>query len=112
MSPAGPQAQGMAYRTDAQAPPQIAPTLPKRNAKLRVLAPGEAVHAALLGMPGVHRVAPGPGGTVIVTYFGDDQTIGLIVRALVMANIPVVGVEPERNELERIFLEVTKGEVQ
>ena len=35
-----------------------------------------------------------------------------IVRALVMANIPVVGVEPERNELERIFLEVTKGEVQ
>ncbi len=111
-SPHDAQAQGMAYRTDAQAPPQVVPSLPKRTAKLRVLAPGEAVHAALLGMPGVHRVAPGPGGTVIVTYFGDDQTIGLIVRALVMANIPVVGVEPERNELERIFLEVTKGEVQ
>jgi ABC-2 type transport system ATP-binding protein len=112
MAPNDPQAQGMAYRTDAQAPPHVVPTLPKRNAKFRVLAPGEAVHAALLGMPGVHRVAPGPGGTVIVTYFGDDQTIGLVVRALVMANIPVVGVEPERNELERIFLEVTKGEVQ
>ena len=27
-------------------------------------------------------------------------------------NIPVVGIEPERNELERIFLEVTQGEVQ
>jgi ABC-2 type transport system ATP-binding protein len=35
-----------------------------------------------------------------------------IVRALVMNGIPVVGVEPERNELERIFLEVTKGDVQ
>ena len=34
------------------------------------------------------------------------------MRALVLANVPVVGVEPERNELERIFLEVTKGEVQ
>jgi ABC-2 type transport system ATP-binding protein len=110
-SPGDAQAQ-MAYRTDAQAPPQVVPSVPKRNAKLRVLAPGEAVHAALLGMAGVHRVAPGPGGTVIVTYFGDDQMIGLIVRALVLANIPVVGVEPERNELERIFLEVTKGEVQ
>ena len=35
-----------------------------------------------------------------------------VVRAIVMASIPVAGVEPERNELERIFLEVTKGEVQ
>jgi ABC-2 type transport system ATP-binding protein len=93
-------------------PAPIAPPVPKRNAKLRVLAPGEAVHAALLGMPGVHRVAPGPGGTVVVTYLGDEQVLALVVRALVMANIPVVGVEPERNELERIFLEVTKGEVQ
>jgi ABC-2 type transport system ATP-binding protein len=38
--------------------------------------------------------------------------VAAIVRALVAGNIPVVGVEPERNELERIFLEVTKGEVQ
>ena len=28
------------------------------------------------------------------------------------ADIAVIGVEPERNDLERIFLEVTKGEVQ
>ena len=36
----------------------------------------------------------------------------IIVRAVVMAGVPVAGVEPERNELERIFLEVTKGDVQ
>jgi ABC-2 type transport system ATP-binding protein len=63
-------------------------------------------------VPNVYKVGPGPGGTVIVTYAGDDQAVAGIVRALVMASMPVVGVEPERNELERIFLEVTKGEVQ
>jgi ABC-2 type transport system ATP-binding protein len=47
-----------------------------------------------------------------VRYVGDDQTVAGIVRALVMNNIPVVGIEPERTELERIFLEVTQGEVQ
>jgi hypothetical protein len=57
-------------------------------------------------------LGPGPGGTVVVTYSGDDQTVALVVRAIVMAGVPVAGVEPERNELERIFLEVTKGEVQ
>jgi ABC-2 type transport system ATP-binding protein len=80
--------------------------------KLKVLAPPETVGPALAGLPYVQKVAPGPGGSVIVTFVGDDQALGYIVRALVMANLAVVGVEPERNELERIFLEVTKGEVQ
>ena len=92
--------------------PVLQPEVPKRNVKLRVLAPGEAVAAALIGLPFVYKVAPGPGGTVVVTYAGDDQTVALVVRAIVMAGVPVAGVEPERNELERIFLEVTKGEVQ
>jgi ABC-2 type transport system ATP-binding protein len=63
-------------------------------------------------MPHVYKVSPGPAGTVVVTYTGDENALAFIVRAIVMANIPVAGVEPERNELERIFLEVTKGEVQ
>ena len=48
----------------------------------------------------------------LVTYVGDDQTVAAIVSGLVAQKIAVAGVEPERNELERIFLEVTKGEVQ
>jgi ABC-2 type transport system ATP-binding protein len=92
---------------DVQAPPP-----PRRSVKLKVLAPGEAVAAALTGMPSVVKVGPGPAGTVLVTYTGDDYAVAHIVRALVAANLPVTGVEPERNELERIFLEVTKGEVQ
>jgi ABC-2 type transport system ATP-binding protein len=92
----------------APAPPQV----PTRSAKIKALAPPEAVAASLTGMPHVYKVSPGPVGTVIVAYAGDDQALAHIVRAIVMGNIPVAGVEPERNELERIFLEVTKGEVQ
>jgi ABC-2 type transport system ATP-binding protein len=101
------------YPQPAVAPPAVvAPTLPRRTVKVKVLAPGEAVAAALTGMPQVQRVGPGPGGMVVIGYTGDEQVLATLVRALVMAGLPVVGVEPERNELERIFLEVTKGEVQ
>ena len=87
-------------------------TAPTRNVRIKALAPGEAVYAALVSMQGIQSVSPGPAGSVVVKYTGDEQMVAGIVRALVAANVPVVGVEPERNELERIFLEVTKGEVQ
>jgi len=92
-----------------QAPAVVAPT---RNVRIKALAPGEAVYAALVSLQGIHSVSPGPAGSVVVKYTGDEQMVAAIVRALVAGNIPVVGVEPERNELERIFLEVTRGEVQ
>jgi ABC-2 type transport system ATP-binding protein len=92
--------------------PAPLPLQPRSVVKLKVLAPGEAVAAALTGMPFVFKVAPGPGGTVIVAYTGDERALATIVKAVVMAGVPLAGVEPERNELERIFLEVTKGEVQ
>ena len=47
-----------------------------------------------------------------VGYVGNDVKIAEIVQHLVRNDIGVVGVEPERNELERIFLEVTRGDVQ
>jgi ABC-2 type transport system ATP-binding protein len=96
----------------AAPPAPAAPAVIQRRAKIKALAPPEAIAASLTGMPTVFKVQPGPGGTVIVTYAGDEQSLAMIVRALVMHNVPVTGVEPERNELERIFLEVTKGEVQ
>ncbi len=109
-APPGNAPHGAAPAPGYAPPPE--PIVVRRTAKLKVLAPGEAVAQALTGMREVHGVGPGPGGTVVVTYSGDDAGLALVVRALVMANVPVVGVEPERNELERIFLEVTKGEVQ
>ena len=92
-------------------PPPVAAS-PARNIRVKALAPGEAVYAALVSMQGIQSVSPGPAGSVVVKYTGDERMVAAIVRTLVLANIPVVGVEPERNELERIFLEVTKGEVQ
>jgi ABC-2 type transport system ATP-binding protein len=84
----------------------------KRRAKIKVLAELEKVQAALTGFPNVYDVSLGPMQTAIITYAGDEQVLASIVRGLVLAELPVAGVEPERNELERIFLEVTKGEVQ
>ena len=51
-------------------------------------------------------------GVVHVGYAGNDLKIAEIVQHLVHRGVGVIGVEPERNELERIFLEVTRGEVQ
>jgi ABC-2 type transport system ATP-binding protein len=101
--------QPMAVRPSRPPP---APEVLHKNVKLKVLAPPDAVSAALTGMPNVFKVTPGAGHNVLVTYAGDDLALASIVRAIVMAGVPVAGVEPERNELERIFLEVTKGEVQ
>ena len=84
----------------------------RKRAKLKAIGALEQVQTALTGVPTVFDVAAAPGGTFLVTYTGDDQVLGSIVKALVGAGIAVIGVEPERNELERIFLEVTKGEVQ
>jgi ABC-2 type transport system ATP-binding protein len=48
----------------------------------------------------------------MVGYVGSETLVAQIVHHLVTNGVGVVGVEPERNELERIFLEVTKGELQ
>ena len=107
--PQPPPPEGQSPQAPFEPQPPRAPT---RTVRVKALASGEAVYAALVAMPGIHRVSPGPGGSVAVQYAGDDTMVAAIVRALVTSNIPVVGVEPERNELERIFLEVTKGEMQ
>jgi len=82
------------------------------RAKLKVLAPREVVAAHLEAVPCVLEVSRGPLETILVAYTGGERELAAIVRVLVLAEVPVVGVEPERDELERIFLEVTKGDVQ
>jgi ABC-2 type transport system ATP-binding protein len=90
----------------------IEPSKSTRILRLRVLATEESVRTALRPAPFVAGVGAGPGGSVAVTFGGDDHSVAEIVKLLVAANIPVCGVEPERNELERIFLEVTNGDLQ
>ena len=88
------------------------PTATRKRLKLRVLGEARAVATLIEGGGGVLGVEPGPAGQLLVHYHGNDQFVADVVRHLVSQGVSVVGVEPERNELERIFLEVTKGELQ
>jgi ABC-2 type transport system ATP-binding protein len=99
----------------APAPPAVPqwpdPQAVRRKVKLRVLGNPEAAAYLLRGGPGILDVEI-IGNVVHVGYAGTDVKIAEMVQHLVRSNVGVVGVEPERSELERIFLEVTKGEVQ
>jgi ABC-2 type transport system ATP-binding protein len=88
----------------------VAPA-PRRKVKVRVI--GDPIGAAYLlrGGPGIIEVEV-IAGVVHVGFTGGDVKIAEIVQHLVRNGVGIIGVEPERNELERIFLEVTRGEVQ
>ena len=88
------------------------PEAARKRLKLRVLGDAYQVAPLLAGGGGVLGVEPGPSGQLLVQYTGDDRYIAEVVRYLVQKGVGLVGVEPERNELERIFLEVTKGDLQ
>jgi ABC-2 type transport system ATP-binding protein len=83
-----------------------------KRLKLRVLGEAQAVVPLLSGGSGILNVEPSRGGLLLVEYVGDDRFVADVVRHLVTSGVPVVGIEPERNELERIFLEATRGELQ
>ncbi len=86
--------------------------VPRKSVKVRVLGDPEIARGILGNAAFVHGAVPGAAGTLVVSYTGDERILADIVRALVQGGVPVIGVEPERNELERIFLEVTKGDLQ
>jgi ABC-2 type transport system ATP-binding protein len=88
------------------------PEAARKRLKLRVLGDAYQVAPLLAGGGGVIGVEPGPSGQLLIQYTGDDRYVAEVVRYLVQKGVGLVGVEPERNELERIFLEVTKGDLQ
>jgi ABC-2 type transport system ATP-binding protein len=85
----------------------------KRRARIRVLGTSLAV-ADVLAAKGVEVEILGDAaaGLCGIAYDGDDAALAQLVKTLVESGVPLIGLEPERNELERIFLEVTRGEVQ
>lgn len=94
---------------DPAAPAPPPPTF--RRVKLRVIGPPEAAMGWLQGAPfitGMEILA----GQLIVSITGPEWHIADMVGHLVRNNIGVLGVEQDRNELERIFLEVTRGDMQ
>jgi ABC-2 type transport system ATP-binding protein len=88
------------------------PAQVKRRVKLRVMGASRGLIPLLEKGPGILAVDVGPGGQAMVTYQGDDRLLAEMVRHLVSQGVPLIGVEPERSELERIFLEATQGDLQ
>ncbi len=88
-------------------PPPGPPQPQRQGLKLRVLGDPGAAAYSIQGGPGILDVQV-VGPVVQVGYIGGDDKVAQIVSHLVSRNIGVVGVEQERNELERIFLEATR----
>jgi len=85
---------------------------PERGVRIRILSPPDDAQARLAGAPAVSAVERDPDGAFELTYRGGDQAVAEIVAWCVTQKLAVIRVEPDRNDLERIFLEVTKGELQ
>jgi ABC-2 type transport system ATP-binding protein len=102
-SPSAPPAPGATR--EGQVP--VRGRLPGKSIKLRTLGPMEPALQLLQrtsGVLGVHAAA----GHLCVRLDGGDYLVAEIVRLLVASGIGVVGVEPERDELEAVFLELTR----
>jgi ABC-2 type transport system ATP-binding protein len=109
-------AERLARQTqDVRSPEGYAAATPMKaaNARIRVIGDAAAVCAFLSDTPGLALTATPDGSSVLnLTYHGGEPQLAHIVKALVLANIAVIGVEPQRNELERIFMEATRGDLQ
>ncbi len=89
---------------------------PGRRVKVTVLREAGRVPEVTSRFAFVHGVArieePGldanGGGRFEVHFEGDDWRLSEIVGALGAAGLPIVAVEPERRDLERIFMDVTR----
>ena len=104
------EAVGTSAPSSTRAPVER-PAVARRRVKFRVIGAPEAAVPVLTAAPGVADVEV-LGGWVVASVEGAEPVIAEIVAHLVAAQVGILGVEQERNELERIFLEVTRGEMQ
>ena len=80
--------------------------------KVRVIGDARSVLRLIVGGPGVQGAQATAPNQLTVSYQGDERFVADMVRHLVAQGVPIVAVEPERTELERIFLEATRGDLQ
>ncbi|MGE0788974.1 MAG: ABC transporter ATP-binding protein [Sandaracinaceae bacterium] len=85
---------------------------PVRGVRIRLLTPPEDAAAILGRAPAVIEAERDPDGSFELAVEGGDAEVAALVAYCVQSGLSVVRVEPDRNDLERIFLEVTKGELQ
>ena len=78
-----------------------------RTIKVRTLGPLEPALHLLERTSGVIAVHTS-GGCLFVHLDGGEHLVAEIVRLLVTSGIGVIGIEPERDQLEAVFLELTR----
>jgi len=84
---------------------------PDRGVRLRVLGAPEGCEEVFRAVSGVVSVAR-RSDEIIVAYTGGDEVVAALVARGVGAGLALTRVTPEQDDLERIFLEVTHGDLQ
>ncbi|HET6441683.1 MAG TPA: DUF4162 domain-containing protein, partial [Phycisphaerae bacterium] len=85
--------------------------LPGRLVVIRTSRPPEELHKALLQMPGV-KTARIAGRHVEAAVEGDEEACHALLAELLRLGFPVVEFTQRRADLEELFMNLTKGEVQ
>lgn len=89
----------------------LAQDKPHRTVIIRPLERAEELYKALLEAPGV-EAARFTAPTVEADVAGSEETCCELLAALIGRGFRIVEFKPQRSNLEQIFLNVTKGEVQ
>jgi ABC-2 type transport system ATP-binding protein len=79
--------------------------------KVRLAVDHEAAAEVLVGAPDVTEVTA-QGADLFFEYGGEPRDFHRVVKVLVDAGVPVLTIEQEADGLERLFLELTEGDVQ
>jgi ABC-2 type transport system ATP-binding protein len=77
---------------------------PDRGVRMRLLAPPDGTEKLLGKAPSVIGVERDPDGAFRVQYNGGDEALAEIVTFAVREGLRIVRLEPDQNDLERIFL--------
>ncbi len=85
---------------------------PDRVLRVRLLSYPQGCEQPFVELPDVRDVGRGADGMLRIAYQGGDATVAKIVQQAVSSGLSVIRVEPERDDLEQIFMEVTRGELQ
>jgi ABC-2 type transport system ATP-binding protein len=90
-------------------PGPAAPRPVARSYKLRTMGSAESARVLLEGMPGISSMQA-VGDLLTFRAEAGDAALADVVKRLAFAGVGVIGLESERDQLETMFLELTKKE--
>lgn len=84
----------------------------EQGVRIELLEPMLDAASLLEAQPGVSQVGTPTATTYVVRFRGGPDVVARIVAALVGRGAQLTRVQPDADDLSRIFLEVTRGEIQ